>query len=101
MLMWDRQITQASLAPMLGIEQSALSKKLRGSRSWSIQDVASAARALNTTVAYLVGEVDDPMCTPSDLNREPTDSGSECLATVSDISEARSLRLPYEPLEAS
>jgi len=76
MLMWDRQLKQTELAPRLGIEQSALSKKLRGIRPWSLDEVVSVARELRTSVAYLIGEVDDETwCTPRDLNPEPTVSG--------------------------
>ena len=75
MLMWSRQIKQAELATRLGIQQSALSKKLRGHRPWSVDELLITAGFLNTTVAYLVGEIDDEKCTPRDLNPEPTDSG--------------------------
>ncbi|WP_353615667.1 helix-turn-helix transcriptional regulator [Leifsonia sp. ALI-44-B] len=71
--MWDQKITQTALGNMIGMEQSSVGKRLRGERGWSIANLLATARALNTTVAYLVGEVDDPECTPSDLNREPTD----------------------------
>ncbi|MFJ3392035.1 helix-turn-helix domain-containing protein [Leifsonia aquatica] len=72
--MWDRKITQATLAPQIGMDQSSLAKRLRGQRGWSLDQVVSAAGALNTTVAYLFGEVDDPTwCAPRDLNPEPID----------------------------
>ena len=94
MLMWDRQVKQTDLAARLGIQQSALSKKLRGHRPWSVDEMLIVARELKTTVAYLVGEIDDPLCTPRDLNPEPTDSevGPGVLASIVHIDEARSMR---------
>lgn len=52
--------------------------------------------------AGVVRPWNDPSeCTPSDLNREPTDSGWGALATVVDIDTARSLRVPAVPLDAA
>ena len=71
MLMWDRQLTQTALAPRLGIEQSALSKKLRGQRGWSVDELLAVAAYLQTSVSYLVGETREeaPMVHP--LGLEP------------------------------
>ena len=102
MLMWDRQVKQAELATRLGIQQSALSKKLRGHRPWSVDELLTTSRFLNTTVAYLVGEIDDAWCTPRDLNPEPTDSESVVghLAEVVSIDSALSLREPIRLVSA-
>ena len=93
MLMWDRQLKQTELAPRLGIEQSALSKKLRGIRPWSLDEVVAVARELRTSVAYLIGEVDEmgKWCTPRDLNPEPTVSGPAHLAPVIRLDFGRSV----------
>ena len=60
MIMWDRRMKQAELAEALGLEQSALSKRLRGERGWSVSEVLIAARHLGTTISYLAGETDNP-----------------------------------------
>lgn len=73
LLMWDRKITQAALGAQIGVDQSSLAKRLRGDRGWTVAHLVAVANALNTTVAYLVGEISDPLCTPRDLNPEPTD----------------------------
>ena len=57
MLMWDRQLTQTEFGSMIGIDQSALAKKLRGTRGWSLDEVVAVARALDVSVAQLFGEV--------------------------------------------
>ena len=59
-LMWGQKITQTALAPAFGITQSALAKKLRGKNGWSLADLSILAEKLETTIAYLVGETDDP-----------------------------------------
>lgn len=58
MLMWDRGLTQSAFGERVGIDQSALAKKLRGSRGWSLGEVVTVAQALNVSVAYLFGEDD-------------------------------------------
>ncbi|WP_430600877.1 helix-turn-helix domain-containing protein [Brevibacterium sp. K72] len=64
MLMWERGMTQVALAPLLGITQTGLSKKLKGRVGWSVSDLLAVARELGTSVAYLVGETE---------NRRPDD----------------------------
>lgn len=75
MLMFRRRVTQVALARTLGLNQAGVARRLRGETGWKATDLTATAQLLNTTVAYLVGEVDDPVCTPRDLNPEPTDSG--------------------------
>lgn len=59
-LMWDRHLTQTAFGHMIGQSQSNLAKKLRGTRGWSLDDLKAAAKALDTTMAYLVGESEEP-----------------------------------------
>lgn len=54
--MWQRRVTQTALAKSLGVDQSTISKKLRGERPWFAAEVATAARTLGVTVADLYGE---------------------------------------------
>jgi len=102
MLMWDRQIKQTTLAPMLGIEQSALSKKLRGQRGWSVDELITLADVLHTSVAYLFGEVDEtgnlirdePFVHPLGLEPRTHCFSDDHVAEVVSIDSARSFRLP-------
>ncbi len=55
-MMWDRKITQTALAGVLGLQQSALSRKLRGERGWSSDELVAVAGTLHTNVADLFGE---------------------------------------------
>ena len=55
-LMWDRQITQTAFARLIDMDQSSVAKRLRGKLGWNARQLRDSARALNTTVAYLVGE---------------------------------------------
>ena len=52
--MWDLHITQTSLAPKLGMTQSGLSKKLRGDRPWTLDELYRAAAALDCNVVDLL-----------------------------------------------
>lgn len=70
MLIWDTGQTAAAIADQAGIDRGSFNRKLRGERGWSVADLLAAADALNTTVAYLVGETDDPHgADPSKLPR--------------------------------
>lgn len=73
---------QLELAGMMGISSESLGRKLKGRTGWSLAEIMDAASALGTSVAYLVGEAENPQpagptggltgsYTPSDLNREP------------------------------
>lgn len=59
-LMWQNKISNKSLAATLGIDQTAIGKKLRAEQKFSIAQLSAVARLLDTTIAYLVGETDDP-----------------------------------------
>ncbi len=64
MLMWDSKLSQRKLAPQLGMTQANLSKKVRGERGWSIDDLLAVSRHFGVSVSYLVGESE---------NRRPDD----------------------------
>ena len=59
-LIWERQIMLKDLAAQCDLHNSTLSQKLHGRRRWYLMEVARVAEALGTTVAYLIGEDDDP-----------------------------------------
>ncbi len=60
MLMWDNRIKQAELAAAMGIGSDSLGRKLKGERGWALAEIIDVARALDTTVAYLAGETENP-----------------------------------------
>ena len=59
-LMWDRRITQTALGRALNIDQSGVGRRLRGETGWSLNHLAAAASALGTSMAYLLGEDENP-----------------------------------------
>lgn len=61
LLMWKRRIGQKDLAPMLGIGQPALSRKLRGERPWTIEELLELGRILDVPLSDLL---------PGDAERE-------------------------------
>lgn len=87
MLMWDQQLTQTTFGAQVGIDQSALAKKLRGQRGWSLDEVSSVASALGVSVGYLFGEGDG--VGPAGI--EPTTSTVEArrFAPIVDINTRR------------
>jgi transcriptional regulator with XRE-family HTH domain len=73
MLMWERRMTQSALAAKIGLDQPGVGRRLRGETGWSTDELAATAHELDTTVAYLFGEVDDAQWAPSGSNRRPAD----------------------------
>lgn len=55
-LMWHAKVTQTNLAKLLGVQQSAVSKKLRGERSFSAEELLTIAQHFGVSVAVLFGE---------------------------------------------
>ena len=83
MLMWSAGLTQSAVGERIGVSSGALGLKLRGNRGWALSEIVAIAAALNTTVAYLVGETENPHQTPDGGNSvgpagiEPTTSTVE------------------------
>lgn len=76
-LMWDKKLTQTAFGLMIGVEQSGLAKKLRGTRGWKLDEIYRAAKSLGVTVDELMADTH-----PSDYK-----------APVSHISKERERRL--------
>jgi transcriptional regulator with XRE-family HTH domain len=53
-LLWANRMTQSDLASRLGLDQSTLSKKLRGVRRWTAEEVVHASAALGVYPADLM-----------------------------------------------
>jgi transcriptional regulator with XRE-family HTH domain len=54
--LWDSRITQRQLAERLGVDETIVSKMLRGNRSWSISDLIETAEVVGVPVADLLPE---------------------------------------------
>lgn len=50
--------TTAGLARAIGVDRASISQKIHGRRRWYLDEVIAIANALDTTVAYLLGESD-------------------------------------------
>jgi BetR domain len=69
--MWDQRITQTRLAVLLGIDQSTLSKKLRGERPWSVRELIDVADALHMDARDLLARMwppDGPIFPPGNID---------------------------------
>lgn len=56
MLIWSAKRTQGDVAAEIGMSSGSLGLKLKGQRGWALAEIIAIAHALDTTVAYLVGE---------------------------------------------
>jgi hypothetical protein len=52
--MWRRRLQQIDVAPRAGMTQSALSKKIRGLRPWSVEDIYRVAWAMDVDPGELL-----------------------------------------------
>jgi hypothetical protein len=60
-LMWSHKFRSiTALARYLNLDGSLLRRKLDGQRPWYLHEVRAVAQALDTSVAYLIGETDIP-----------------------------------------
>lgn len=97
-LMWDRQITQTAIGLRVGMDSSSVAKRLRGKLGWNAGQLVSFAAALDTTVAYLVGETEepatgnDPERPVNDLLPSAHDSITDAVAAVTNLAEYRAQR---------
>ena len=60
MLIWSEGRKQGDIATAMGISSGSLGLKLKGQRGWALAEIKALAQILNTTVAYLVGETENP-----------------------------------------
>ena len=49
----SRRLTQTDLGTKLGISRSSVSNKLNGWQSWSVKEIKSIAKMLNTSIGTL------------------------------------------------
>lgn len=55
-LMWHAKMTQSQMAKLLGVQQAAVSKKLRGERSFTAEEMLTVAQHFGVSIAVLFGE---------------------------------------------
>ncbi|WP_460005797.1 helix-turn-helix domain-containing protein [Microbacterium xylanilyticum] len=65
-LMWEQRVKNKDVAELLGLDPTAIGKKLRAEQKFSIEQLRVVARRLDTTIAYLVGEAENPHPNGSD-----------------------------------
>jgi transcriptional regulator with XRE-family HTH domain len=70
-LMWQQRVKNKDLAAALDIDSSAIGKKLKAEQKFSLEQLAIVAAVLHTTIAFLVGEVDDPQIPGGDSEGGP------------------------------
>lgn len=70
-LIWRAKITQTAFARTLGLSQTALSRKLRGDRAFTLDEILAVSRELRVSLDYLFGRSDD--MGPDSANLPQTD----------------------------
>lgn len=73
MELWRRGTPAAALAPVVGVSQSVMSKKLRGRVKWSLEEIYRASRFLEIPVTDLLPPEDGVELPHMDSNHEPCD----------------------------
>ena len=82
--MWRARVTQTQLASVLGLDQAAVSRRLRGRTSWKVSEIRLAAALLSVRVADLLP--------PDELGLNPA-------VTREDV--AAEIRCTQPPVEAT
>ncbi|PPG35215.1 XRE family transcriptional regulator [Pseudoclavibacter sp. RFBG4] len=59
-LMFRSRMTQTALGNMIGMSQSALARKLRGERKWTLDDLFAASAAFGVSISTLLGDNESP-----------------------------------------
>lgn len=65
--MWDRKISQRAMAPAIGLDQSTLSKKLRGIRPWTFAEMLKVADYMQMDARDLLTAMWGPDVPPNKL----------------------------------
>ena len=81
----ELQYSQQELADLAGVSMHTVFRAEKGNSATQMDSLKAIARALNTSVAYLIGEIDDPtLLTPSEARayvlkriREGKEAGNE------------------------
>jgi len=73
MFMWQQKVSQVAMGQLLGVNQAGVARRLRGQTSWSVGELITIAGRFETSVAYLIGETDDPKCARWGSNPRPAD----------------------------
>lgn len=56
-IMWRKRLQQIDVAPAAGMDQSGLSKRIRGKRAWSVEDIIRIAAALDVDPTELIADI--------------------------------------------
>jgi DNA polymerase V len=82
-LLSEKQMTQKALAAKLGMEYNTLWRKLSGNRKVDIGFLQNLAQELDTSIAFLSAETDDPIPSSSNNDRNLNTKGSSERSSVS------------------
>lgn len=80
MELWDRGIQQRDLCEALGISEPSLSRKLRGLRPWTVDEVLQASDFFRIPVTELLPRVDS--------NHQPAGYGSARIIALRPVTRA-------------
>lgn len=90
------RLSQAELGEKIGVAQQTIFRWEHGIRTPKSSDLVKIAKALNTTVSYLVGEVDTPHPIPTTINKETKIETKESIA-LHDLEKILKELVKYQP----
>lgn len=67
--MWRLRISQEQLATALGITQAAVSKKVRGKRPFTVDELIAISEVLDTPVSKILAEVKGYGCSANPVGQ--------------------------------
>lgn len=65
--LWRNRVPQNSMAPLIGMSQQSLGRKVRGDSAWTAGELHRLARLLRVSVSWLYGETEEEPARPKGL----------------------------------
>ena len=60
LLLFLRKMSQSALARAMGVSVAGISRRMTGATEWGLAETRRVAEVLDTTVAFIAGETDNP-----------------------------------------
>ncbi|QVL37002.1 helix-turn-helix transcriptional regulator [Aminirod propionatiphilus] len=92
-------LSQAKLATLLGVTRGTITRWENGTRAPSDEDKHRLSRALNISIAYLMGETDEPRPATLDAQKKPASEETGELAELT-LPSGRMIRVTQDQLDA-
>lgn len=84
MVLWDRGLTNARLATVLGLARPTVSQRLRGQRPWTVSELYTVATHYGVPLSEILPSVEEwaELCAARDSDPQPADKGHTVVTSL-------------------